>query len=78
MKYIAEFAVNEFNLQKNANLVLVKILSAKKQIVAGTNYKLLDTKVKGGGILLKYETVVFEGLPTTNPILKLVSFEPVR
>lgn len=79
VKFIAEFAVEEANLQNNTNLQLVKVVSAKRQIVEGTNYKLhIQAKVKGGGIIQTYKTVVFEGLPTTNPMLKLVSFKPVR
>ena len=81
VKQIANFAISNQNKKQNTNLQLVKIINAQKQIVQGTNYKLIITaKVKDGGLIFNYETVIFEGLTIKgNPIrLKLVSFKRVH
>ncbi|CAO2823742.1 unnamed protein product [Amaranthus hypochondriacus] len=77
IKLIAEFAVYEHNQQAKTKLVLNEIKQGYYQIVAGTNYKLIiSAKDKHDHKSINdYETVVFEGLPTQNPVLQLVSFD---
>ena len=78
IKLIAEFAVYEFNQQKKTNLVLKEIKKGYYQIVAGTNYRLFISAVDKHDdhkSINDYVTVVYEGLPSQNPVLKLVSFD---
>jgi len=69
----AEFAVKQINNGK-----LVKILSAKSQVVAGVNYLLiLEIKTKLDK-KLKYNVKVFVPLPVTKQPMQLITAEILK
>ena len=71
VKTAAEFAVQEQSKRETATLKLSNIFKAKKQIVAGVNYR-LDIAVKANGSERKAKVVVFKDLKSHY---KLTSWE---
>ncbi|KAJ0236711.1 Cystatin domain-containing protein [Hirschfeldia incana] len=59
---IAKYAVDEHNKQTTSNLVLVKIVEGKKQVVSGMRYSLTIAAKNGGAGTKNYEVVVVEGV----------------
>lgn len=68
VKVAADFAVKQLNKGK-----LVKIISAKSQVVAGTNYALVLELDNASGKHQKYGVVVFAPLPATKAPMQLTS-----
>lgn len=68
VKDAADFAVKQLNKGK-----LVKIVSAKSQIVAGTNYALVLELANASGKHEKYGVVVFAPLPLSKAPMQLTS-----
>ncbi|XP_061372570.1 cysteine proteinase inhibitor-like [Gastrolobium bilobum] len=56
---LARFAVEEHNKKQNAVLEYVRVISAKKQVVAGTLYY-ITLEANDGGKKKVYETKVLE------------------
>ncbi|CAN7110257.1 unnamed protein product [Brassica rapa subsp. narinosa] len=59
---VAKYAVDEHNKQITGNLVFVKILKGKEQVVAGKTYSLTIAAKNGGAGTKNYEAVVVETL----------------
>ncbi|XP_009145792.1 cysteine proteinase inhibitor 4 [Brassica rapa] len=57
---VAKYAVEEHNKQITGNLVFVKILKGKEQVVAGKTYSLTIAAKNGGAGTKNYEAVVVE------------------
>ncbi|XP_018465130.1 cysteine proteinase inhibitor 4 [Raphanus sativus] len=57
---LAKYAVDEHNKQSKANLVFVKIVEGKEQVVSGKKYDLKIAAKDGGGATKNYEAVVVE------------------
>ncbi|KAL8160847.1 hypothetical protein V2J09_012336 [Rumex salicifolius] len=79
---MAKFAVSEQNEYATSKLVFVKLVSGQKQVVAGTNYKLvIAAKVAGTNNVGNYEAVVFDKLlnkgRTLTSFKKLTDPRPV-
>ncbi|KAF8082951.1 hypothetical protein N665_0799s0009 [Sinapis alba] len=55
---LAKYAVDEHNKQSKANLVFVKIVQGKEQVVSGKKYSLRIAAKDGGGEIKNYEAVV--------------------
>lgn len=68
----AVFAVQEQNRRTGGSLVLVQILSAEYQVVAGTNYR-VQISARQGGVSRNFQAVVFRSLQNTH---QLTSFDP--
>ncbi|KAK7385885.1 hypothetical protein VNO78_31825 [Psophocarpus tetragonolobus] len=58
MENLARFAVDEHNKKENSSLEFVKVISAKKQVVSGTNY-LITLEAKDGESTKVYEAKVW-------------------
>ncbi|CAJ1971226.1 unnamed protein product [Sphenostylis stenocarpa] len=58
---VARFAVDQYNKNEHANLVFVRAIHAKKQVVQGFNY-FITLEAKDGDIIKVYETKVWEFL----------------
>lgn len=67
VKQAAEFATKQIDKGK-----LVNIVSAKSQVVAGTNYALVLEIEEAGGKHVKYGVVVYSPLPSSNKPMQLV------
>ncbi|KAM0939004.1 putative Cystatin domain-containing protein [Dioscorea sansibarensis] len=71
----AEFAVREYNKQKTANLVFVKVVSARtEQVLDGTLYY-ITLEARNGELILAYEATVWAKASNTWPWLELVDFK---
>ncbi|KAF3495516.1 hypothetical protein F2Q69_00060102 [Brassica cretica] len=57
---LAKYAVDEHNKQSKANLVFVKIVEGKEQVINGKKYDLKIAAKDGGGVTKNYEAVVVE------------------
>ncbi|KAL0727748.1 hypothetical protein Bca4012_023841 [Brassica carinata] len=57
---VAKFAVDEHNKQTTANLVFVKIVEGKEQVVSGKTYSLTIAAKNGTAGTKNYEAVVVE------------------
>lgn len=75
LKEIAKFAIEEYNKKSNSGLKFVSLLKAERQVVSGTNYRLL-LEVKKGSTIQRYEAVVYERLRQESKTL--TSFKPVN
>uniref|UniRef100_A0A7N2LIX1 Cystatin domain-containing protein n=1 Tax=Quercus lobata TaxID=97700 RepID=A0A7N2LIX1_QUELO len=72
VKEIADFAVKEYNMEKQANLKLEGIIKGEKQIVDGVNYGLTLATKDEKGTNKKNKAVVWE-----KTLEKLSSFTEV-
>lgn len=59
---IGKYAITEHNKQSKGNLVFVKVVEGKQQVVSGIKYDLIIAAKNGGGVTKKYEAVVVERL----------------
>ncbi|CAN6915792.1 unnamed protein product [Brassica oleracea] len=57
---VAKYAVDEHNKQITGNLVFVKIVEGKEQVVSGKTYSLTIAAKNGGAGTKNYEAVVVE------------------
>ncbi|CAH2078877.1 unnamed protein product [Thlaspi arvense] len=57
---LAKYAIDEHNKESKANLVYVKIVKGKEQVVSGKKYDLTIAAKNGGGATKNYEAVVVE------------------
>ncbi|KAL0688899.1 hypothetical protein Bca4012_088576 [Brassica carinata] len=57
---LANYAIIEHNMQSKANLVFVKIVEGKEQVVTGKRYGLTIAAKDGGGATKNYEAIVVE------------------
>jgi len=68
VNHAAEFAVNTLSSENayGGKLDLVKVLSVKKQVVAGTNYFITLAAKGSDGSDKHLDVTVFQGLPDRN------------
>ena len=71
---VAEFAVKEHNNESKTELEFESVSKGEKQVVAGTNYRLVIA-AKDGGASNNYEAVVWEKLGSAG--MSLTSFKRV-
>ncbi|CAN6988296.1 cysteine proteinase inhibitor 4 isoform X1 [Brassica rapa] len=57
---LANYAIIEHNMQSKANLVFVKIVEGKEQVVTGKRYDLTIAAKDGSGATKNYEAIVVE------------------
>ncbi|KAF8093898.1 hypothetical protein N665_0375s0015 [Sinapis alba] len=57
---LAKYAIDQNNKQSKVNLVLVKIVEGKEQVVSGKKYSLTIAAKNGGGATKNYEAIVVE------------------
>lgn len=73
VKNAADFAATQINKGK-----LVKIISAKSQVVAGMNYVLVLELENADGKHVQYGARVFVPLPASNQPMQLVKFNEIK
>ncbi|CAL0307480.1 unnamed protein product [Lupinus luteus] len=74
---LARFAVEDYNKKENTNLEFVKVISAKKQVVAGVIYY-IKLEAKDCESYNIYETKIFVSLQNSKEVeeFKLVGDVP--
>lgn len=70
----ADFALGELSSKEGGALKLDRVVSAERQVVAGTNYRLKLATTNAGGARATYSVVVYERLPHEGSALSLTSY----
>ncbi|XP_058090715.1 cysteine proteinase inhibitor 5-like [Magnolia sinica] len=70
---IGEFAVSEYNKEKNAGLMFRRVIDGQTQVVAGINYR-LTVEAMHDGVGNRYEAEVWE--KAWEGFRSLTSFKP--
>ncbi|KAG2239076.1 hypothetical protein Bca52824_089936 [Brassica carinata] len=57
---VAKYAINEHNSESNDNLVFVKVIEGKRQVLSAIIYDLIIAAKNNGGATKNYKAVVME------------------
>ncbi|KAJ0236710.1 Cysteine proteinase inhibitor 4 [Hirschfeldia incana] len=57
---VAKYAIDEHNSESNDNLVFVKIVEGKRQVISAIIYDLIIAAMNDGGATKNYKAVVME------------------